>query len=201
MARWLIIYYNHITILFFLGDMNCCPTKSSVISELCDLYGLHNLIMKPTCFKGSTPSVIDVVLVTNRNKYSGVLNCNCHLSDFHNFIGAATWRFAPLRKPRHVFYRSYKHFSDAEFCNAMSAAPFHVSEVFDDVEDMAWYTSTLLNDIIDEYAPLKRKLIKQEAVPYMNSRLRKAMFSRNMARNKFRKYGKQFWQKNVANVI
>ena len=104
------------TDLVFLGDMNSCPTKGPVISELCDLYGLHNLIDHPTCFKGATLSVIDVILVTNRKKYSGVLNCNCHISDVHNFTGAATRRYAPLRKPRHIFYRSYKNFDDAEFC-------------------------------------------------------------------------------------
>ena len=185
------------TDLVFLGDMNSCPTKSSVISEFCDVYGLHNLINQPTCFKGKTPSLIDVILVTNRRKYSGILNCNCHISDEHNFIGAATRRFSPLRKPRHVFYRSYKNFNDVDFCNSISTAPpFHVSEIFDDVEDMAWYTSKLLNDVIDEHAPMKRKLIKQESVPYMNGRLRKAMYQRNMTRTKFSIYGKQYWQEN-----
>ena len=179
------------TDLVFLGDLNSCPTKSSAISEFCDVYGLHNLIDQPTCFKGKTPSLIDVILVTNRRKHSGVLNCNCHISDVHNFIGAATRRFAPLRKPCHVFYRSYKHFNDVDFCSSISTAPFHVSEIFDDVEDMAWYTSKLLNDVIDEHAPMKRKLIKQESVPYMNGRLRKATYQRNMARNKFCRYGKQ----------
>ena len=164
------------TDLVFLGDMNIYPTKSPVISELCDLYGLHNLIDQPTCFKGATPSVIDVILVTNRKKYSGVLNCNCHISDVHNFIGAATRRYAPLRKPRHIFYRSYKNFDDTEFCSAVSSAPFHVCEIFDDIEDMAWFTSSLLSTIINEHAPMKRKLVKQESVPYMNARLRKAMY-------------------------
>ena len=41
-----------------LGDTNSCPRKSSVISELCDTYGLQNLIDKPTCFKGTTPNLI-----------------------------------------------------------------------------------------------------------------------------------------------
>ena len=43
---------------------------------------------------------------------------------------------------------------------------------------------------------MKWKYIRQESVPYMNARLRKAMYSRNMARTKFRKYRKQYWQEN-----
>ena len=145
-------------------------------------------------FKGTTPTVIDIILVTNRKIYSGVLNCNCPVSDFHNFIGAATRRFAPIRKPCHIFYRSYKNFDDTDFCKTVLSSPFHVGEMFDDVEDMAWFTSNLLSDIIDEYVPIKRKLVKQESGPYMNAQLRKAMYQRNMACNKFRNNGKQYWQ-------
>ena len=61
---------------------------------------------------------------------------------------------------------------------------------------MAWFTSTLINDIVNEHAPFKSKIIKKESVPYMNSKLRKALFSRNMARNKYKNFGKQFWEEN-----
>ena len=61
---------------------------------------------------------------------------------------------------------------------------------------MAWFTRSLLSTIINEHAPMKRKLVKQWSVPYMNARLRKAMYRRNMARNKFSLYGKQYWHEN-----
>ena len=41
--------YNDVVIL---GDLNCCPRKSSVIKYFCATYALKNLIDKPTCFKG-----------------------------------------------------------------------------------------------------------------------------------------------------
>ena len=78
----------------------------------------------------------------------------------------------------------------------MSCAPFHVADIFDDVDDMAWYTSTLISDIVNHHAPIKSKLIKSKPVPYMNSRLRKALYIRNMARNKFKKFGKKYWEEN-----
>ena len=62
-------------------------------------------------------------------------------------------------------------------------------DIFDDVDDMAWFTSTLIRDVIDDHAPIRTKTIKSESVPYMNSRLRNAQYKRNMARNKFRIYG------------
>ena len=139
---------------------------------------------------------IGYYLVKNSKRYSGVLNANFCLSDVHNIIGAATKRFAPSQKPRKTNYRSFKHFNDTDFLYDMSCAPFHVADIFDDVDDMAWYTSNLISDIVDHHAPIKSKLRKSKPVPYMNSRLRKALYTRNMARNKFKKFGKKYWEEN-----
>ena len=46
-------------------------------------------------------------------------------------------------------------------------------EIFDDIDDMAWYTSALISSI-DEHAPMKSKVVKSASVPYMKSALRKA---------------------------
>ena len=179
-----------------LGDLNCDPKKTNIIDFICDTYCLTNLVKSPTCYKGPVHSLIDVILVSSSRKYSKALNTNCPLSDFHNIIGAATKRFAPVMKPRNITYRSYKNFDDDKFKYDLSIAPFHVAEIFDDIDDTAWFTSQLLSNIIDEHAPLKTKTIKKESVPYMNSSMRKALYKRNMARNKFRKFGKQYWEDN-----
>ena len=143
--------------------------------------------------KGTVPTLLDIILVTNSKRYSGVLNANFCLSDVHNIVGAATKR---SQKPKKINYRSFKHFNDTDFLYDMSCAPFHVADIFDDVDDMAWYTSTLISDIVDHHAPIKSKLIKSKPVPYMNSRLRKALYIRNMAQNKFKKFGKKYWEEN-----
>ena len=180
----------------FLGDMNCCPLLSNTVKDICDLYDLRNLIQEPTCHKGNTSTLIDVVLVSNPRKYVKSLNCPCELSDFHNFVGAVMRRFAPSQRPRHINYRTFKNFNEADFLCDISTAPFQVSDIFDDVEEMAWYTSQLLADIVNTHAPMKSKQVKCDSVPYMNSCLRKAIYARNMSRNKFRKFGHKFWEEN-----
>ena len=78
------------TDIVFIGDGNCCPKRCSVISDLCELYGLKNLVDGPTCFKSKVnPSSIDVILVTNPRKYIDVLNSRFELSGFHNIVHAA----------------------------------------------------------------------------------------------------------------
>ena len=182
--------------LIISGDANCCPLTSDTIKDLCDTYWLSNLIKEPTSHKGTVSTLLDIILVTNSKRYSMVLNVNFCLRDVHNLVGAATKHFAPSQKPRKINYRSFKHFNDADFLYDMSCAPFHVADIFDDVDDMAWYTSILISDIVDHHTPIKSKLIKSKPVPYMNSRLRKALYTRNMARNKFMKFGKKYWEEN-----
>ena len=149
--------------LAFLGDMNCCPSKSTLIQDLCDIYGLTNLITEPTCHRGDVPTLLDVILVTSSQRYLGILNSECNISDFHNIIGAATRRFAPSLKPQRIMYRSYKSFNDADFLFDLQCAPFHVMNIFDDAGDMAWYTSALLSDIVDNHAPVISKFVKKNS--------------------------------------
>ena len=78
----------------------------------------------------------------------------------------------------------------------MNSAPFQVAEIFNDAEDMSWFMSTLMGDIIDHHAPLKTKRVKKDSVPYMNSKFRKSQYLRNMARNKYKTFGKQYWEVN-----
>ena len=98
--------------LTFIGDMNCCPRKSDVIKSFCDIYDLKNLVLSPTCHKGNNPTLLDVILVSKPRRFAKTLNCECILSDFHNFVGAATKKHMPLSEPRRIIYRSYKNFDD-----------------------------------------------------------------------------------------
>ena len=186
-----ICYGDHFV---YLWDMNCCRIKYHAIENICEQYDLTNLTKEPTCHKGPTPSLLDVILVSNSRRYSSTFNVFCGLSDFHNITGAATKRFAPSQKPRIIHYRSFEKFAEPEFIYDIACAPFHVMEIFDDVDDMAWYTSALIRSNIDEHAPMKSKVVKSASVLNMNSALRKAQYKRNMDRNKFGKFGKHYWE-------
>ena len=73
------------------------------------------------------------------------------------------------------------------FLHALSVAPFHVSEIFDDVDDAYWMCSTLLQEIVNEHAPIKQKTIKGNHLPYMNGELRRAINVKRMLKRKFTK--------------
>ena len=156
----------------------------------------HRSCYSTTCFKGDNPTVIDVTLMSNQRRYIGDLNASFGLSYHHNIIGTATRRFAPEQQQRKIFYRSYKHFNEIDFTNDIAVAPFHVAYIFGDVDDTAWFHAALIKGVMDSYAPIKTKIIKKESVPFMNLKLRKAQYKKNMARNKFRRFGKKYWNEN-----
>ena len=182
--------------VLIIGNMNCCLTKSSLTKDIYGVYGITNLIKHPTCHKGAASTLLDVILVSNARRYVSVLNEKFDISDHHNIIGAATRRHAPSKKPKRIYYRSYKHFCENDYLDDIASVPFHSADVFDDIDDIAWFHSSLIRNVIDSHAPVKSKVMIKRSVPYMNSKLRKAQFARNMARNKFKRFGKDFWEEN-----
>ena len=181
--------------LTFIGNMNCCPRKSDVMKSLCDIYDLKKSIVSPICHKDNNPTLLGVIFVSKPRRFARTLNCECILSDFHNFIGAATKKHMPLSEPRRIIYRSYKNFDDDAFIKDVTSSPF-MSREYLMMYTTHRGTSSLLDYVIDHHATCKSKLTKYDSVPYMNSELRKALYKRNMVRNRFRKFGKAYWEEN-----
>ena len=68
----------------------------------------------------------------------------------------------------------------------ISFAPWHVGEIFDSIDDQYFYWSALLNDVLQEHIPLRKKRVRSKDVPYMTDqwkdairKKRKKMFAKN----------------------
>ena len=85
------------------------PTLPLLSSEICNIYGVTNVIDKPTCFKSSQGTLIDPVLVTNKGRVATSINVTCGFSDWHNIVGCVTKIHMPRQHPTRIFYRSYQN--------------------------------------------------------------------------------------------
>ena len=74
-----------------------------------------------------------------------------------------------------VSYRSMKHFQQEDYTRDLSNVPFHVCDIFDDVDDITWAQRHLLSSVIDIHAPLKQRYLRSNQIPCMNGQLRKAI--------------------------
>ena len=139
---------------------------------------------EPTCFKGETPTLLDIFLTNKPKSFCHCINVDTGISDFHNLTGIVTRAHAPQSERRVLTYRSMKHFQHNEFSKDVGFIPFHVCEIFDEVDDILWAQQQLFSSVINALAPLKRRRIRRRQVPYMNGPLRKIIHQRNMWRNR-----------------
>ena len=80
------------------------------------------------------------------------------------------------------------NFDEKAFNDAVGVIPFHVSYVFEDINDIYWAHEYLLKDVLYEHAPVREKTVNTKQCPFMNSRLRKAAFKKAQLFNKFTKW-------------
>ena len=67
----------------------------------------------------------------------------------------------------------------------LTNAPWHLCDIYNTIGDQCDYWKSLLESILNKYAPIKKKRVRETDIPYMTAEWKKAI------RNK-RKYAKQF---------
>ena len=175
--------------IMLFGDMNIdVSKKGNCLKDVFELHGVKNITREPTCFKNHLrPSMIDLVITNVPQRLQNVTCVDNSLSDFHTLLCFSTKMHINPKQHKTITYRSYKKFDVHSYQQSLSSAPFAVAEIFDDVNDAYHFTQSLMNEIINEHAPLKQKRIKHKQVPYMNSELRKAINVKNMLKRKYDK--------------
>ena len=173
--------------IYVMGDLNVDhSSKPHALTETLNVLNVKNIIKGPTCYKNpQSPTLLDVILTNTPNRIAETINATLGISDFHNFVGAATKMGAPQLFPKTITYRSMKNFDELKYVNDIKQAPFGVAEIFDDVQDKMWYFEKLFIDIVESNAPTKTKKVKLNQVPYMHGELRKAINVKAMLRRKF----------------
>ncbi len=89
--------------------------ENEIKNNLMDVYDLSNLIIDPTCFKRSSGTLIDPLIVKNRKRCHKPINLFCGFSQHHNLVGCITKLHIPPQNPRKKTYRSLKSFNETDF--------------------------------------------------------------------------------------
>ena len=117
-------------------------------------------------------------------KYAG--NYYPSLSDHALIYGILKDR-VNANKPKIIAFRSYRNFDSEEFKKQLEVAPWHVGEIFDDIDDQVNFHNGLLNNILEEFAPCKRMKVRDKDVPYMTTQWKQAIRAKRKAKSKFLK--------------
>ena len=170
-------YYN----IVILGDINVDMQDSNSpglnkVQDLCDVFGLKNLIKSTNCETKMSLLSIDIILTncTRSFKNSGMIETG--LSEFHKLVMTSFRSTYEQLRPTKIQYRGYKKFNEADFLKDITDAPFDKCLKIRDSE--AAYDSfkdTFLS-IANKYAPLKTKMIRGNQAPVMTKELSKANY-------------------------
>ena len=111
--------------------------------------------------------------------------CDTGLSDWHNMIYTVLkGNFLPFKNSQFE-YRSFQGFDGDVFLQDLQRVPWHVPQVFDDINDVYWAHDSLYRGVIDEHIPLKLKKRRKHSAPYMNSELHRAINFKKALRRKY----------------
>ena len=95
-----------------LGDFNV-EMEEEQNRVFCDNNNFKNVIRQSTCYKRPSNTIcIDLILVTTPQKFKGTGVLETGLSNFHLITVTVMRKIFRKLKPRTLYYRSYKHFSN-----------------------------------------------------------------------------------------
>ena len=173
------IYDNYVV----LGDLNFDmleKSKACKLENVYDVFDLSNVIKESTCFtSGNKPSLVHLILINSTSYIGKTFNFGCGLSDVHNLIGVQLKFDIPLSKPRWRTYRSLKNFDVENFnCDLNERLVDLNLSGNKDVSEMYETFTSIISEVTDKYAPLKKKKCLSKLVPYMNKFLKQAVYKK-----------------------
>ena len=173
-----------------MGDLNC---DLKALLNITDIYGLDQLINKPTRVTPTTSTLIDLIF-TNRpeNVYcSGV--SHVAISD-HSLVYAYRKISIPTlsKGVNLITYRKLKHFNSANFYADILGQPWDDIKQLYDPDDMWKRWKELFLNVCEKHAPMKTKRTRDSKSPWITAILKKRMNFRDRLKRKAIKTKDQF---------
>ena len=130
-------------------------------------HSLTNIVKEGTCFKNpSKPSTIDLFLTNNSSYFQNTKTFFLtNLSDFCKLVTTTLKISTPKNKALEINYRNYKHFNKHSFNEDLKLA-FNNT----DIQTCEEFEEIFMN-LLDHYAPLKKKILKANNAPYVTKKL------------------------------
>ena len=163
-------YIRNYDKIILAGDFNA-QEEETIMSMFLGTYGLQSLVKENTCFKSiDNPSCIDLFLTNCSNSFQNTAVLSTGLSDCHKMVLTVLKTTFPKVKPKEIFYRNYKNFSDVNFrqdlVNTIDENRVFISSKF-------FHFQEIFQNILDRHAPLKKKFLRANELPYMTKVLKR----------------------------
>ena len=172
--------------MILVGDLNCDMLHKPNNSEseygkrlrriLCSC-GLKNIINSPTRITANSKSLIDLVITSQPSKIQTSGSIDLGISDHHLIF--AVFKVARSNpKPKVISTRNYKLLDTQQLRSDFDQAPWHITGLFDDIDDSVYAWQYLYNEILHYHLPPRDVRIRDKSLPWINTSTRKEMNKR-----------------------
>ena len=165
-----------------IGDFNAEDSEPCLGNFLFE-HNAKNIVKDYTCFKSTeNPSCIDLIITNNPSSFQNTTVVSTGLSDFHKMVVTVLKTTFIKIAPKTQYFRDYKHFDCNDFKKELQR-----KLIENDKNDYASFERKFLL-VLNKHAPLKKKQLRANEVPYMTKTLRKAIMKRTELETKYLKY-------------
>ena len=167
--------------VIIMGDFNQEPSEEG-IETLCSSHNLYNLVHEKNCFKGP-PKCYDLILTNEKHKFQNTQALFSGFSDFHKMTITVMKTTFVKADPININYRDYKNYNPVDFQNELKGKLGCNDELNINYNKF----QTIVCEVLDKHAPIKKKTLRANNSPFMTKSLRKMFMNRSRCKNYFYK--------------
>ena len=169
------------------GDLNVNYLKKAdhkEIKDIIDLYGLKQIIQKPTRIQNDSETLIDIIATNRPNVIRDTSVIPSSIGD-HEMIGAVRKANHVKLKPKEIEYRNYKSYVPEKVKNELLNSNWFPVYATNDV-DVCWTSmKNILNNIFDKAAPKITKRIRGKPCAWLKAEITRELNKRDRLRRKY----------------
>ena len=172
--------------LYLVGDMNTnllpgvADSNSSKLINVCEIFGLSQLITEPTRVTAQSQSLIDLCITNNPNKMAGSGVMPLDISDLSLVYVICTTPYTIPGCVKIISTRSFKKFNEEEFLADVELIQWDDISLFSHPNEMREFWKNQFLTCIDKHAPMRSKRIGNKKSPWITYELWWKMYGRGI---------------------
>ena len=196
---------------YLIGDINTnflpkeLDSEARTLLSILEVFGLHQLITKPTRVTKNSKSLIDLCITNSPDRIvdSGVIPLG--ISDHSLVCMCRKIHYSAKNSKRVIVKRSYKNLKSENFINDLSKEAWEDINFLTDPNEMWDVWKDKFMNCLDKHAPQRKKRIGNRRSPWINNELLRKMYKRDFLKKRAEKSGDQtIWeefkcQRNLVN--
>lgn len=195
-------YKNIVVLGDFNANLGVDDYKSRELRQFCDGLGLHFVPYQPTHHTSASHTWLDMCMICDPAQ---VISSNQSSEPFlsgHDLISIKYDYKVPKQPPRKLQYRSWNRIDETILERMCNDVDIFVMDRLDSIDLMNDYLHTSMNNILDNVAPLKSKVMKRQCAPWITNDIKELQRRRGKLYRIFKRTGFAYTEfSNIRKLI